>query len=89
MSINWEQLKSMCQTGAIGAYATALQRESTDGYINEMNPSLFATMANAEDHPTWEQAMNGPDAHGYWEAAKKEIASLEELNVWEEIDRQD
>jgi hypothetical protein len=36
-----------------------------------MNPLLFATMANAEDHPTWDQVMNGPDARGYWEAAKK------------------
>jgi hypothetical protein len=46
-----------------------------------MNPSLFATMADAEDHPTWEQAMNGPDEQGYWEAAQKEIASLEEVDV--------
>jgi hypothetical protein len=54
---------------------------STDGYINDMNPSLFATVADAEGHPTWEQAMNGPDEQGYWGAAQKEIATLEEFEA--------
>lgn len=88
MTLDWGKLLSLCKTGTLGAFATAIQRESTDGYVNYMDPSLLATMANSEDHPTWDEAMNGPDAQGYWEAATKEVRTLEDMDVWEEVDRQ-
>ena len=37
----------------------------------EMHPVTLSTMTNTADHPTWDQAMNGPGAQGYWEACTK------------------
>ena len=54
--------------------------QNTNPYSNtieEMHPMALSTKANAADHPTWEQAMNGPEAKGYWEACKKELNTLE------------
>ena len=45
--------------------------------------------ANAEDNPTWEQAMNGPDRDGYWTAAKVELETLEKKGAWEVVSRED
>jgi hypothetical protein len=60
-----------------------------EGTVEEMHPMALATKADAEDNPTWEQAMNGPDAEGYMEAAKKEIHTLKNKNAWEVVDRKD
>ena len=43
--------------------------------------------ASAQDNPTWSQAMNGPLADGFWEACKKEIATLEGMDAWEVVKR--
>ena len=42
----------------------------------DWHPMALGTQANAEDNPIWDQAMNGPDAIGYWKAAEKEIETL-------------
>jgi hypothetical protein len=34
------------------------------------------TFANADDNPTWEQAMNGPDKAGHWKACEIELKTL-------------
>jgi hypothetical protein len=58
--------------------------------IEWMHPMVLAAKANAEDNPTWEQAMNGPDRDGYLEAARKEIKTLsEDKDAWEVVDRQE
>ena len=51
----------------------------------------MALKAKGQDpdlNPTWEQAMNGPLADGYMEAARKEYQTLVDMNVWEEVDRE-
>ena len=40
------------------------------------------------DTPGWEEAMNGPYAAGYKEAAMLEIETLKKMNVWDEVDRE-
>ena len=37
------------------------------------HPIALSTKANADDHPKWNEAVNGPDAEGFWEAMDKEI----------------
>jgi hypothetical protein len=37
---------------------------------------MLAAQASAEDNPTWNEAMNGPDKAGYWEACEKEIQNI-------------
>jgi Reverse transcriptase (RNA-dependent DNA polymerase) len=49
----------------------------------------LSARANAEDNPTWEEAMNGPDKAGYWKAMDKEVTTLEtEMDSWEVVKRQ-
>ena len=43
--------------------------------------------ASKEDNPNWKQAMNGPFKAEYWEAAVKEIETLEAMDAWEVVDR--
>jgi hypothetical protein len=57
-----------------------MQRQSSDGYIEEWHPSLFASKANAEDNPTWDEATNGPYANDFWEACKVEYDTLIKKN---------
>ena len=45
------------------------------------------TEASKEDNPNWRQAMNGPFREEYWNAACKEIDTLEEMNAWGVVDR--
>ena len=60
-----------------------------DGMVEEMHPFALATKADAADNPTWEQAMNGPDSAGYWEACKKELHTLaDKKNAWDVVERQ-
>jgi hypothetical protein len=44
------------------------------GSIKYINPALFSVKANADNNPTWNEAMKGPNAEGYWQACKKESA---------------
>lgn len=50
--------------------------------------ALAAKGEDPEFNPTWEQAMNGPLAEGYMEAAKKEIDTLVGMGVWEVVPKQ-
>jgi hypothetical protein len=47
------------------------------------------TEASKEDNPSWKQAMNGPFKDEYWKAAVKEIETLEAMDAWEVVDRDD
>ena len=42
--------------------------------------------ASKEDNPSWKQAMSGPFKKEYWEAAVKEIETLESMVAWEVVD---
>jgi hypothetical protein len=55
--------------------------------IEEWHPSILATKANAEDHPTWNEAMNGPFANGFRKACELEYNTLEEKDSWDVVDR--
>ncbi|CAJ1956067.1 unnamed protein product [Cylindrotheca closterium] len=52
-----------------------------------LHPMILAAKANSEDNPGWEEAMNGPLANGYMEAAMKEIRTLQQMEVWEVVPR--
>jgi hypothetical protein len=78
--MDWNTLLTSLRRGNYGALLSYMQRQSSDGYIEEWHPSLLATKANAEDHPTWNEAMNGPYANGFWEACKIEYNKLVKKN---------
>jgi hypothetical protein len=74
MTLKWQAFVNLCQHGMLGAFATEARKHTIEGYLEEFNPALLATLANKEDHPTWEEAMNGPLSNGYWKAAQTEAA---------------
>jgi len=51
--------------------------------------AVKADSASAADNPSWEEAMNGPNADGYWKAAEIEIDTLRKMDTWDEVDRED
>ncbi|MHA7927723.1 MAG: hypothetical protein ACX936_21195, partial [Marinobacter sp.] len=53
-----------------------------------LHPLLLSTKANAEDNPSWDEAMNGPLADGYMKAAETEIETLEQMDVWDVVARE-
>lgn len=57
------------------------------GTFENLHPMILGAKVNSEDNPLWEVAMNGPLANGYWKAAKKEIDTLEEMAVWDVVDK--
>ena len=54
----------------------------------DWHPLALAVKANDPDTPTWHEAMNGPFKEGFIEAIHAEINTLEDMNVWEVVDRE-
>jgi hypothetical protein len=50
--------------------------------------ALQAKKTSDPDLPSWTEAMNGPYADGYREAAKLEIDTLKNMNAWDEVKRE-
>jgi Reverse transcriptase (RNA-dependent DNA polymerase) len=57
-----------------------------DGTFDWQHPMEFSARANAEDNPTREEAMHGPNKAGYWKAMEKENGTLEDMESWEVVD---
>jgi hypothetical protein len=55
-SLKWDNLLTSLQRGNYGSMLSYMQRQSSDGYIEEWHPSLLASKANAEDNPSWDDA---------------------------------
>ena len=45
--------------------------------------------ASKSNNPNWKQAMNGSFREEFWTAACKELETLEEMDAWEVVDRDD
>ena len=52
-----------------------------------LNPALFATMANKEDHYSYTEALFGPDSCGFIGAMETEILTLIGLKVFNLVER--
>ena len=57
--------------------------------VNWLHPMMLQAKSrtNQADNPTWIQAMNGPFAEDYWEAACVEVETLETIDAWSVVDR--
>ena len=58
------------------------------GTVEEWSPLALAAKGNDADTPTWEQAMNGPNAEGFWEACKVEYDTLVKKECWDVVKRE-
>ena len=59
-----------------------------EGAIESWHPLALAAKANDADATNWNQAMNGPNAEGFWKACEKELDTLEKMGVWEVVKKQ-
>ena len=62
--------------------------EEHEQTLEEWNPMALAAKANDEDTPNWNQAMNGPHKKGFWDACKIEYNTLQDMDVWDLVDRE-
>jgi hypothetical protein len=88
--LSWQPSLDGCRSfDSKRAYAHLLHEYDADeGTLEDWEPLALAAKANDADLPTWEQAMNGPDREGFWEACRKEVETLRNMNVWDEVTRQ-
>lgn len=63
--------------------------DEDEGTLEEWHPLAFGAKSNDPDTMDWFEAMNGPNRDGFMEAARKEIETLEQMDVWEVVDRKD
>ena len=92
--LQWSNLVDQLRSGK-GSFAKLLKTMDYDedqGTVESWHPlalAVKADAASAADNPSWEQAMSGPDADGYWKAAVTEIETLRKMDTWDEVDRED
>ena len=89
-SLDWNMVISQLRTGHWKAMATYLDLHTTrEGHLLSMHPLSLAAKANAEDNPRWNEAMNGPNAEGFWDAMCKEVTTLtDQKDAWEVVSRE-
>jgi hypothetical protein len=56
--------------------------------VEYFNPALYITVANQDDNPTLTEAMNGPDAAGFFKAMELELETLIKMEVFIVVDRE-
>jgi hypothetical protein len=52
------------------------------------HPLAFSAKANAEDTPTFKEAMDIPDAEGFTEVMKIKLDQLEGMDAWDVVPRE-
>jgi hypothetical protein len=92
MALNWTQAVESLRSIDHSAMMNLVERHTDieNNTVEWMHPMILAAKANADDNPTWEQAMNGPDRKGYLEACRKELHTLSvDKDAWDVVDRAD
>ena len=94
-TINWGDSLSMLagnskdSNGDSSRYFASMDvnQDPLDLTLDEFPTLGLASKAAAEDNPNFGQAMNGPNAEGFWDASVKEISTLQKLNSWTQVKR--
>ena len=89
--LEWTQLMSDMRSpqGKRVMLEIVKECDSLNKTLESWHPMALAAKANDADTPNWNQAMNGPNAQGFWEACRKELDTLEKMKVWDVVDRED
>ena len=90
MGLKWGTLTETLKSTDLNSIMNLLAQNTDMDYntLEEMHPMLLSANANAQDNPTWEQAMNGPFKDDYWKAAELEYETLVGVNAWETVERE-
>jgi len=91
MAMKWEYLTDFLHSNDFKLYISNMQ-QNTDldqNTVEWLHPMMLMIQANAQDNPNWDEAMNGPNQEGYWEACLKEISTLQDsMQSWEVVMRE-
>jgi hypothetical protein len=90
MGLQWAETVEAIRSADLRAMMTLIEQHTDldNKTVEWLHPLYLSAKANSADNPTWNEAMNGPDKAGYWEACRKEIATLVEKDAWEVVDRE-
>jgi Reverse transcriptase (RNA-dependent DNA polymerase) len=91
-SLRWDKALDQLQSTDLRHMMSliAAQTDVDHNTVEWMHPMILAAKANSEDTPRWEEAMNGPNKAGYWEAMRSELATLTGAkDAWDVVDRAD
>jgi hypothetical protein len=92
MALRWTQVVESLRSADLRAMVNLMEHHTDpdSNTVEWMHPMILAAKANAADNPSWDEAMNGPDRAGYWEACRKELETLtESKDAWDVVDRED
>jgi hypothetical protein len=90
-SLNWKLALNAIRSNDLKGMMTQMETNTDpdDNTLDWMSPMILGAKANAEDTPTWEQAMNGPDREGYIKACEKELDTLtDDKDAWDVVLRE-
>ena len=89
--IHWNNVIESLRNGDLLALYSWMDQQYDDeeDTNEEWHPMALFTQANSQDNPTWNEAMNGPDAEGYWSAAQIEYNTLVQKEAWDIVERQE
>ena len=62
--------------------------DATTGLQEDFTPLALAAKSNDPDTLDWFEAMNSPEREGFMEAAKVELQTLEDMDVWEIVPKE-
>ena len=87
--LDWSTATSMLKDGDLNSVLAYLEKhkDPRHGTLEDWHPLAMAAKASSADTPTWEEAMNGSKAKGFWEACKTEVETLQDMDVWDVVDR--
>ena len=95
VNLKWNTLLEACTSklGSLGSFMIEHQqfcRETINGYplLDYLNPAILTTLVNQSDTPSFTEAMNGPNAAGFFKAMETEIKTLITMDTFLVVDRE-
>ena len=93
--LKWDRLLNLCHNNlsTLGSLIVEHQQYLTTlpsgtQLVEYLNPALYITIANQDDTPTLTEAMNGPDAAGFFKAMELELQTLIDMEVFIVVNRE-
>ena len=91
MALKWTEMVETLRSANLRAMMHLIEAETDLDFntVEAWHPLALAAKANSADNLTWDEAMNGPDRAGYWDAMEKELEMLtKHHDAWEVVDRE-
>jgi hypothetical protein len=93
--LKWDRLTNLChdKLSTLGSFIVEHQQYLTTlpsgtQLVEYLNPAIYITVANQDDNPTLTEAMNGPDAAGFFKAMEQELDTLITMEVFTVVNRE-